>query len=111
MRGSRVGGMRVRTPPPPLKSQNIGFLGNAGPDPLKNQNATKPTFNVGAFRLRAAGGPMMAHFKGYLDHLISHQKGKKVVNVGPPLRKLSGSEHGFCAYSISIKISCTLMSF
>ena len=32
----------------PLKNhKNIGFLSNTGPDPLKNHNATKPTFNVG----------------------------------------------------------------
>ena len=28
-------------PPPPEKSQNIGFLSNTGPDPLKNHKATK----------------------------------------------------------------------
>ena len=32
--------------PPPEKSQNIGFLCNAGPAPLKNYKATKPAFNV-----------------------------------------------------------------
>ena len=32
---------------PPEKSQNKGFLSNTGPDPLKNQKATKPAFNVG----------------------------------------------------------------
>ena len=39
------GGQGVRTTPE--KSQNIGFLSNAGPDPLKNHKATKPAFNVG----------------------------------------------------------------
>ena len=29
------------------KTQNIGFLSNTGPDPLKNHIATKPEFNVG----------------------------------------------------------------
>ena len=27
--------------------KNIGFLSNSGPDPLKNQEATEPAFNVG----------------------------------------------------------------
>ena len=32
---------------PPLKNhKNIGFLTNTGPDPLKDQRATKPAFNV-----------------------------------------------------------------
>ena len=43
MGGSR-GGQEVMTP---RKSQNIGFLSNTGPDPLKINKATKPTFNVG----------------------------------------------------------------
>ena len=33
--------------PPPEKSQNIGFLSNTSPDPLKNHKATKPAFTVG----------------------------------------------------------------
>ena len=33
--------------PPPEKSQNIGFLTNSDPDPLKNHKATEPAFNVG----------------------------------------------------------------
>ena len=36
-----------RSGPPPEKSQNIGFLSNTGPDPLKNHKASKPEFNVG----------------------------------------------------------------
>ena len=32
---------------PPEKSQNIGFRSNSGPDPLKNNEATEPAFNVG----------------------------------------------------------------
>ena len=36
--------------------KNKGFLGNNGPDPLKNHKATKPAFNVGpsSARLRNA---------------------------------------------------------
>ena len=34
-------------PDPTLeKSQNIGFVSNIGPDPLKNHKATKPAFTV-----------------------------------------------------------------
>ena len=33
-------------PPPPEKSQNIGFLVNTGLDPPKNHKATKPSFIV-----------------------------------------------------------------
>ena len=33
---------------PPLKNHNnIGFISNTGPDPLKNHKGTKPAFNVG----------------------------------------------------------------
>ena len=38
----------VRTPTPPEKSQNIRFLSNTDPDPLKNRKATKPDTNVGS---------------------------------------------------------------
>ena len=35
-------------PDHPLKNhENIAFLSNTGPDPLKNHKATKPAFNVG----------------------------------------------------------------
>ena len=47
MRGSRGGGEGGPDPPPTEKSQNIGFLSNTGPDPLKNHKTTKPAFNVG----------------------------------------------------------------
>ena len=34
--------------PHPLENyENIGFLSNAGPDPLEKHKATKPAFNVG----------------------------------------------------------------
>ena len=32
---------------PPENHQNIGFLSNKGPNPLKNHKATKPVFNFG----------------------------------------------------------------
>ena len=43
MGGSRVGGQGVRTP---LKNhKNIVNLSNTGPDPLKNNKATKPALD------------------------------------------------------------------
>ena len=68
MGGSKGGG--AMSPDPPEKSQNIGFLSNTGPDPLKNHKATKPTFNVShhrpasemAFRWRADDGPLLVLF-------------------------------------------------
>ena len=51
---------------PPEKSQNIGFLSNTGPGPLKNQKASKPAFNVG---LSSA-----ARFYCYLDPLFRYKK-------------------------------------
>ena len=76
---------------PPWKiTQNIGFLSNTGPDPLKNHKATKPEFNVGSSSAR----PMIARLKWYLDPSSPHQL--KKVKVGSPLTKLSGSAHGTC---------------
>ena len=48
-RGGGGGDRRSRHPPPPPEKskKNIGFLGNTGPDPLKNHKVTKPVFNVG----------------------------------------------------------------
>ena len=36
----------------PEKSQNIGFLSNTCPDPLKNHKATRPAFIVGTSSAR-----------------------------------------------------------
>ena len=80
MGGFRGGGQGVRTIP--LKNQeNVGFLSNTGPYPLKNHKATKPAFNVGpssarqrnAFigvpakrhKWRLGGGPIMARLYRY----------------------------------------------
>ena len=46
LRGEGTGGLI----PSPKKSQNIGFLSNTGPDPLKNHNATESAFNLGHHR-------------------------------------------------------------
>ena len=41
----------------PEKSQKyIGFLSNAGPNPLKNNIDTKPAFNVGPFNSVSLAG-------------------------------------------------------
>ena len=52
--------------PPPEKSQNVGFLSNTGPDPLKNQKATKPAISMlGHYRPASKTPfkwPMMALF-------------------------------------------------
>ena len=55
------GGGRASRPRPPEKSQNIGFLSNTGPDPLKK---TMPAFNVvlSLARQRADGGPLLVLF-------------------------------------------------
>ena len=58
-----MGGQEVWTAPG--KSQNIGFLSNASPEPLKIQKATKPVLNVireTPFKWRLTGGTMMADF-------------------------------------------------
>ena len=44
------------------------------------------------FKWRFPGGPMMARFKWYFDHLSPHQL-KNIVKVRPPLTKVSGSAH------------------
>ena len=41
------GGERESGPPPPGKSQYIGFFSNIGPDSLENHKATKPASIVG----------------------------------------------------------------
>ena len=57
---------------------------------------------VHIFRLRFAGGTLMARLKMvhvYLDppspRQTKNKRRKKVVNVGPPLTKLSGPVHVF----------------
>ena len=44
------------------------------------------------FKWRFGGGPIMARFKLYFDHLSFHQL-KNAVKVRPPLTKVSGSAH------------------
>ena len=76
MRGSRGvcvgGGAEVRTPPP-RKSQNMGFLSNTGPDPLKNHKATKPADVCLLLLLSCIG-----------EHYFSAIK-KNVNRIAPPM--------------------------
>ena len=45
----------------PLKSHNnIGFLNNTGPDPLKHHKATKPAFNKGPSSARQRNAILIA---------------------------------------------------
>ena len=67
------------------KSQS---LGNTGLEPLENHKVTNPAFNVGPSSAYQRKGIKMV-----LDPL-SRLPLKKVVRVGPPLTKLSGSAHG-----------------
>ena len=46
------GGGGARGPDTPYKPQKLGFLSNAGPDPVKSHKATKPEFNVGSSSTR-----------------------------------------------------------
>ena len=97
MYGSREGETGGSGPPPPEKSQHIGFISNIGPDPLENHKATKLAFNVyhqrpaseTPFKWRFAGGTMMARFKWVFGS--SHRL--KNVKIGLPLPKLSVSAH------------------
>ena len=69
----------------------IGFLSVTGLDPLKNNKATKPAFNVGpaleTFPWLADDFPLLVVFGSSLTSLTYKEK-KNVVRVGPPLTKL-----------------------
>ena len=85
-------------PPPPLKNHFIEFPSNP-----ENHKTTKPAFNVDHYRPTSetpfqwhfAGRPIIARFRCFLEPR-SPQKtnAKKLIRVGPPLTKLSGSAHG-----------------
>ena len=59
----------------------------SGPDPLKNHKATKPAFKVWPVKHHLNGG------RADYCLLIVVFGGRKVVKVGPPLTKLSGSAY------------------
>ena len=94
-------GSGPHSPPPEKNHKTIGFLGNTGPDPLKKKyKSTKPAFKVGPSWI--AGGQMMARF-WFGSSLLSLINYKKVVIVGPPLTKLSGSAHAVCACMYTVR--------
>ena len=106
MGGSRGGGGQGAGPPPLKSHKNLGFRSNTCLDPLKNNKATKPEFNVApsstrqlnaiqmALRWRADGGPLLLVFESSLPSSTKTTTKNNVVKVGPPLTKLSGSAHG-----------------
>ena len=72
--------------PPPLKNHKyIGFPSITGPSPLKNQRLPSQHSMLGhhryasevPFKLRFAGGPIMARLWWYLDPLSPHQLKKR----------------------------------
>ena len=90
----RWGGRGSGPPPPPEKSQNnIGFLRNTGPDPLKITKLQSQHSMLGyhwpvpvsemPFNGLFTGGPMMARFKCFLDSLSPHQKKKRCQSWTP----------------------------
>ena len=103
MCGSRGGNQGFGPLPPPLKNHNnIGFLSNSGPDPLKNYEATEPAFNVGlssapqpnailmAFCWRADDGLFIVVFGHF--HPSSTKKNPR-CQIWTPLTNFSGSAH------------------
>ena len=101
--------IQVRTPPPPPeKSQNIGFSSNTCPDPLKNcscEASIQCWDSIGmpakrhlmAFGWRADDGPLKV---GLRSSLPSSTLKTNVVKVGSPLTKLSGSAHELCPLTV-----------
>ena len=102
MCGSRGG---TGGPDPPGKLQNIGFLSNICPDPLKNRSyqasiqcwaiiGTPAKRHLMAFCWRADEGPLRVVLASSLPSSTKKKRKKKnVVKVGPPLTKLSGCAH------------------
>ena len=101
MRGSRRGGgQRVRITPWKI-TKNIGFLSNTGQKNTKlpSQHSILCPHRHDSetpFKWRFAGVPMMAREKCYLDPSYPLQSEKIVIEVGPPLTKVSGPAYEFC---------------
>ena len=97
--GGGGGGGGGRRLDPPEKSQNIGFLSNSCPDPLKNYEATEPAFNVGSSSARqpirwwADDGPLIVVF-GSSHHSSVKKKEEKRLSKWTLSDKISGSAHG-----------------
>ena len=88
---------------PPENHKNIGFVRKTGPDPMKKSQSYQASIQCWAI----IGTPAKRHLKGVslagrcwpADGLLkvvfgsclpSSTRKKSVVNVGPPLKKLSG---------------------
>ena len=85
--GHPEGGHRVRTRSPPLKNhQNIGFLCNTCPHPLKNYKPTKPVFDIGPASAHQQNGPFIALFGSSFPPSTK----KKHYQNRTPLTKLYG---------------------
>ena len=77
-----IGVDRGSGPPPPEKSQNIGFLSNTSPDPLKNHQSYQTSIQcwaiIGPFCWRADDGPYRRIW------FLSLTVNKNVIKVWPP---------------------------
>ena len=82
--------------------KNIGFSSDTGPDPLKDCSyqasiqcwviiSMPAKRHLMTFRWRPDDSPLMV----VLGSSLPSSTKKKVVKVGPPLTKLSGSVHGY----------------
>ena len=78
-------------PPPPEKSQNIGFLSNTGQDPLKYTKLRSQHSLLGHYRHASETPFKWPAYSGICLDLLPSKK--KIVKVGSPLTKISGSAH------------------
>ena len=98
--------IQFRTPPPPEKSQNIGFSSNTCLDPLKNRSC-EASIQCWAFigmpaKRRADDGPLKV---GLGSSLPSSTLKTNVVKVGSPLTKPSGSGRESCSSTVKFQSS------
>ena len=88
----------------PEKSQNIGYLSNTGPDPLKNHKATKPAFNV-----VPSVFPEKSQNIGYFsnsgpDHLKNHKATMPAFNVVPSSARQRNAIWSFNAWPMMARL-------
>ena len=109
MCGSRGGrGQGVRTPP--LKNhKNIGFSSSIDPDLLKFTKLPSQHSMVGHYRHTSEMPFSWPTFSGISILSISSTKKNNNISVGPPLTKLSGSQHAqvifpkhYCIFTLKI---------
>ena len=92
------GGNRGSGPPPPEKHKNIAFLGNSGPNLLKNQcwAIIDPPAKCHLNGVLLAGR-WWPTFSGNWSSLSHNLKGEKTLSeLDPPLAKFSGFALGIC---------------